>query len=74
MPIYGKSTSFKEGIGAEDIVLDAKIQRKVKLFIDPSNVMPHRRRVPSAVYLRNKCAITAILEWLGNKRWPEISR
>ena len=32
---------------SEDVVLDAKIQRAGhKLFIDPSNVMPHRRRRP----------------------------
>ena len=39
---------FESGcIGAEDVVLDAKIQRAGhKLFMDPSNVMPHRRRRP----------------------------
>ena len=45
---------FEPGcIGAEDVVLDAKIQRAGhKLFIDPSNVMPHRRRRPFRPYMK----------------------
>ena len=45
---------FEKGcIGAEDVVLDAKIQRAGhKLFIDPSNVMPHRRRRPFKPYMK----------------------
>ena len=44
---------FEPGcIGAEDVIADAKIQRKGhKLFIDPSNVMPHRRK-PFKPYMK----------------------
>ena len=37
---------FDEGaIGAEDVLLDSKITRSGhRLFLDPANVMPHRRR------------------------------
>ena len=45
---------FEPGcIGAEDVVLDAKIQRAGhKIFIDPSNVMPHRRRKPFVPFMK----------------------
>ena len=66
---------FEEGcIGAEDVVLDAKIQRKGhKLFIDPSNVMPHRRRVPFKPYMK-QMRNYGYTRMVANKRWPEISR
>ena len=37
---------FDEGaIGAEDVLLDSKITKSgYSLFLDPTNVMPHRRR------------------------------
>ena len=66
---------FEEGcIGAEDVVLDAKIQRKGhKLFIDPSNVMPHRRRVPFKPFMK-QMRNYGYTRMVANKRWPEISR
>ena len=66
---------FEEGcIGAEDVVLDAKIQRKGhKLFIDPSNIMPHRRRVPFKPYMK-QMRNYGYTRMVANKRWPEISR
>ena len=65
---------FEEGcIGAEDVVLDAKIQRAGhKLFIDPSNVMPHRRRRPFKPYMK-QMRNYGYTRMVANKRWPEIS-
>lgn len=65
---------FEPGcIGAEDVVLDAKIQRKGhKLFIDPSNVMPHRRRRPFKPYMK-QMRNYGYTRMVANKRWPEIS-
>ena len=64
---------FEEGcIGAEGVVLDAKIQRKGhKLFIDPSSVMPHRRRRPFKPYEAD--AKLRLPRMVANKRWPEIA-
>jgi hypothetical protein len=65
---------FEPGcIGAEDVVLDAKIQRAGhKLFIDPSNVMPHRRRRPFKPYMK-QMRNYGYTRMVANKRWPEIS-
>ena len=65
---------FEPGcIGAEDVVLDAKIQRKGhKLFIDPSNVMPHRRRRPFKPYMK-QMRNYGYTRMVANKRWPEIA-
>ena len=65
---------FEPGcIGAEDVVLDAKIQRAGhKLFIDPSNVMPHRRRLPFRPYMK-QMRNYGYTRMVANKRWPEIS-
>jgi glycosyltransferase involved in cell wall biosynthesis len=65
---------FEEGcIGAEDVVLDAKIQRAGhKLFIDPSNVMPHRRRRPFKPYMK-QMRNYGYTRMVANKRWPEIA-
>ena len=65
---------FEEGcIGAEDVVLDAKIQRKGhKLFIDPENVMPHRRRRPFKPYMK-QMRNYGYTRMVANKRWPEIA-
>ena len=66
---------FEPGcIGAEDVVLDAKIQRAGhKLFIDPSNVMPHRRRRPFRPYMK-QMRNYGYTRMVANKRWPEIAR
>ena len=65
---------FEPGcIGAEDVVLDAKIQREGhKLFIDPSNVMPHRRRRPFKPYMK-QMRNYGYTRMVANKRWPEIA-
>ena len=65
---------FEPGcIGAEDVVLDAKIQREGhKLFIDPSNVMPHRRRLPFKPYMK-QMRNYGYTRMVANKRWPEIA-
>ena len=65
---------FEDGcIGAEDVVLDAKIQRKGhKLFIDPENVMPHRRRRPFRPYMK-QMRNYGYTRMVANKRWPEIA-
>lgn len=65
---------FESGcIGAEDVVLDAKIQRAGhKLFIDPSNVMPHRRRRPFKPYMK-QMRNYGYTRMVANKRWPEIA-
>ena len=65
---------FEEGcIGAEDVVLDAKIQRAGhKIFIDPSNVMPHRRRRPFKPYMK-QMRNYGYTRMVANKRWPEIA-
>ena len=65
---------FEPGcIGAEDVVLDAKIQRNGhKLFIDPSNVMPHRRRRPFKPYMK-QMRNYGYTRMVANKRWPEIA-
>ncbi|MDA0716391.1 MAG: glycosyltransferase [archaeon] len=65
---------FEEGcIGAEDVVLDAKIQRAGhKIFIDPSNVMPHRRRKPFKPYMK-QMRNYGYTRMVANKRWPEIA-
>ena len=65
---------FEPGcIGAEDVVLDAKIQRAGhKLFIDPTNVMPHRRRLPFRPYMK-QMRNYGYTRMVANKRWPEIS-
>ena len=65
---------FEPGcIGAEDVVLDAKIQREGhKLFIDPSNVMPHRRRRPFVPYMK-QMRNYGYTRMVANKRWPEIA-
>jgi hypothetical protein len=65
---------FEPGcIGAEDVVLDAKIQRAGhKLFIDPSNVMPHRRRRPFKPYMK-QMRNYGYTRMVANKRWPEIA-
>ncbi len=60
-------------IGAEDVVLDAKIQRAGhRLFMDPSNVMPHRRRRPFKPYMK-QMRNYGYTRMVANKRWPEIS-
>lgn len=54
-------------IGAEDVVLDAKIQRAGhKIFIDPSNVMPHRRRKPFKPYMKQMRNYGYRVWWLTN--------
>ena len=65
---------FEPGcIGAEDVVLDAKIQRAGhRLFIDPSNVMPHRRRRPFKPYMK-QMRNYGYTRMVANKRWPEIA-
>ena len=65
---------FEDGcIGAEDVVLDAKIQRAGhKLFIDPENVMPHRRRRPFRPYMK-QMRNYGYTRMVANKRWPEIA-
>ncbi|MDP6870038.1 MAG: glycosyltransferase [Candidatus Poseidoniaceae archaeon] len=65
---------FEPGcIGAEDVVLDAKIQRAGhKLFIDPENVMPHRRRRPFKPYMK-QMRNYGYTRMVANKRWPEIA-
>ena len=65
---------FEDGcIGAEDVVLDAKIQRAGhKIFIDPENVMPHRRRRPFRPYMK-QMRNYGYTRMVANKRWPEIS-
>lgn len=65
---------FEEGcIGAEDVVLDAKIQRAGhNIFIDPSNVMPHRRRKPFKPYMK-QMRNYGYTRMVANKRWPEIA-
>ena len=65
---------FEDGcIGAEDVVLDAKIQRAGhKLFIDPENVMPHRRRRPFKPYMK-QMRNYGYTRMVANKRWPEIA-
>ena len=65
---------FEEGcIGAEDVVLDAKIQRAGhKIFIDPTNVMPHRRRLPFRPYMK-QMRNYGYTRMVANKRWPEIA-
>ena len=65
---------FEEGcIGAEDVVLDAKIQRAGnKLFIDPENVMPHRRRRPFKPYMK-QMRNYGYTRMVANQRWPEIA-
>ena len=60
-------------IGAEDVVLDAKIQRAGhKIFIDPTNVMPHRRRKPFKPYMK-QMRNYGYTRMVANKRWPEIA-
>jgi glycosyltransferase involved in cell wall biosynthesis len=65
---------FEPGcIGAEDVVLDAKIQRAGhKIFIDPNNIMPHRRRRPFKPYMK-QMRNYGYTRMVANKRWPEIS-
>ena len=59
--------------GRRTVVLDAKIQRKGhKLFIDPSNVMPHRRRRPFKPYMK-QMRNYGYTRMVANKRWPEIA-
>ena len=47
---------FEKGcIGAEDVVLDHKIRSNGhKLWFDPESIMPHRRRVPPALFKQMK--------------------
>ena len=65
---------FEPGcIGAEDVVLDAKIQRAGhKIFIDPSNVMPHRRRKPFIPFMK-QMRNYGYTRMIANRRWPEIA-
>jgi glycosyltransferase involved in cell wall biosynthesis len=65
---------FEPGcIGAEDVVLDAKIDNAGhKIFIDPSNVMPHRRRRPFIPYMK-QMRNYGYTRMVANKRWPQIS-
>jgi len=63
---------FEKGcIGAEDVVLDHKIRSKGnKLWFDPESIMPHRRRVPPALFkqMRNY----GYVRTLANSRWPDL--
>jgi len=63
---------FEPGcIGAEDVVLDHKIRSKgYKLWFDPESIMPHRRRVPPALFKQMKNY--GYVRTLANSRWPEL--
>ena len=63
---------FEPGcIGAEDVVLDHKIRSKGhKLWFDPESIMPHRRRVPPALFKQMKNY--GYVRTLANSRWPEL--
>ncbi len=63
---------FEPGcIGAEDVVLDHKIRSKgYKLWFDPESIMPHRRRVPPALFKQMKNY--GYVRTLANSRWSEL--
>lgn len=63
---------FEKGcIGAEDVVLDHKIRSNGhKLWFDPESIMPHRRRVPPALFKQMKNY--GYVRTLANSRWPEL--
>ena len=68
-----RQVNFEPGcIGAEDVVLDAKIQREGRQpFIDPSNVAATSTTTIQTLR-RSRCGTTA-MRMVANKRWPEIA-
>ena len=70
--ILDEVEGFEPGcIGAEDVVLDHKIRSKGhRLWFDPESTMPHRRRVPPALFKQMKNY--GYVRTLANSRWPEL--
>ena len=66
---------FEPGcIGAEDVVMDLKIERAGhQLWYDPTAAMPHRRRGPVSPYMK-QLRNYGYVRSLANARWPELAR
>lgn len=66
---------FEDGcIGAEDVVLDLKLERaNHQLWYDPTAIMPHRRRSNPRPYMR-QLRNYGYVRTLANHRWPALKQ